>query len=127
MLTLPGETLVICSGKRDFSALRDAGAEVLCCGSSEAVVDVNAVLEELAKREINDLLVEAGPRVAGHMIEQEIVDELVIYQAPHIMGSETSRMFQTPTWSSLADRRMLDISDITQVGKDTRITARVQY
>jgi diaminohydroxyphosphoribosylaminopyrimidine deaminase/5-amino-6-(5-phosphoribosylamino)uracil reductase len=52
------------------------------------------------------------------------VDELVIYQAPHIMGSETQAMFRTPEWSRLADRQSLDIVDLRRVGCDIRITAR---
>jgi len=54
------------------------------------------------------------------------VDELVIYQSPHIMGSETMGMFETPSWTELADRKTLDIIDVRRVGSDTRITARIE-
>ena len=64
------------------------------------------------------------PELAGALITDDLVDELVIYQAPHIMGSETKGMFRTPNWKSLSDRRSLDIIDTCQVGPDTRITAR---
>jgi len=126
MLTLPGVTLICCSGDQDHSRLKDAGAEVRSFGSAGGVVDVSAVLEELARRGVNEVLVEAGPGVTGHLLEQNLVDELVIYQAPHIMGSETRGMFRTPSWLTLADRRVVDISDVRRVGNDTRITARIQ-
>jgi diaminohydroxyphosphoribosylaminopyrimidine deaminase/5-amino-6-(5-phosphoribosylamino)uracil reductase len=54
-----------------------------------------------------------------------MVDELVIYQAPHIMGSQTMGMLQTPNWTELADRQALTITDKRRVGADTRITAKL--
>lgn len=127
MLTLPGTTLVCCSGEHDHSRLTDAGAEVCSYASDGATVDIGLVLQDLARREVNDVLVEAGPAVMGCLLEKELVDELVIYQAPHIMGSETKGMFHTPSWLALADRKKLDTSDVRRIGADTRITARVQY
>jgi diaminohydroxyphosphoribosylaminopyrimidine deaminase/5-amino-6-(5-phosphoribosylamino)uracil reductase len=127
MLPLPGATLVCCTGTHDHSRLKDAGAEVRSFGASGDAVDVSAVLEELARRGVNDVLVEAGPGVTGYLLEKDLVDELVIYQAPHIMGSETRGMFSTPSWLALADRRVLDISDVRRIGDDMRITARVKH
>ena len=69
------------------------------------------------------MLVEAGPILAGKLVSDGLVDELVIYQAPHIMGSETMGMFHTPAWTDLSDRKAVDIIDVTPVGADTRITA----
>ena len=123
MLTLPGTTLVFCTGKHDTAALHKAGAEVLSVADFEGHVDVRAVLRELANRGVNDVLVEAGPGLAGNLLERGLVDELVIYQAPHIMGSQTSGWIKTPSWTTLADRRSLIISDVRRVGADTRITA----
>ena len=125
MLTLPGETLLCCTGEHDASGLCDAGAEVQEFGAHGDVVNVFEVLAALAEREINDVLVEAGPRLAGYLLEKDLIDELVIYQSPHIMGSNTRGMFTTPTWSALADRKTLDITDSRRVGSDTRITARI--
>ncbi|MCP5091368.1 MAG: bifunctional diaminohydroxyphosphoribosylaminopyrimidine deaminase/5-amino-6-(5-phosphoribosylamino)uracil reductase RibD [Gammaproteobacteria bacterium] len=126
MLARPGHTLVCCCGNHDDSALQRGGAEVRSFGEHGGVVEVGAVLDDLARRGVNDLLVEAGPGVMGHLLENDLIDELVIYQAPHIMGSETRGMFRTPSWSMLADRRVLEITDVRRVGGDTKITARVQ-
>ena len=103
--------------------MQDAGAEVMSFAGSEGRVDASAVLAELAARGVNDVLVEAGPRLAGYLLDKDLVDELVIYQAPHIMGSETMGLVNTPSWSSLADRRALNIKDVRRVGADMRITA----
>ncbi len=73
---------------------------------------------------MRDPLVEAGPRLAGGLLSENLVDELVIYQAPHMMGSETRRMLDTPAWQRLAERQALEFTDIRRVGEDLRITAR---
>lgn len=124
MLSLPGETVICHLGREDESALRNAGATVIAFSSSEDRVAAEAVLEYLGGREVNNVLVEAGPTVAGHMLQHKLVNELVIYQAPHIMGSETRRLVETPGWQSLADRQALEITDVRRVGADTRITAK---
>ena len=126
MLTLKGDTLVCCTGEHDASRLTDAGAQVQAFGAHGGVVNVFEVLAALAEREINDVLVEAGPRLAGYLLEKDLIDELVIYQSPHIMGSNTQGMFTTPAWSMLADRKTLDITDTRRIGADTRITARIE-
>ena len=125
MLALPGQTLIYCIDDEKREALIAAGAEVIKVGANAGLVDVSAVLRDLASREVNDVLVEAGPTLAGSLINAGLVDELVLYQAPHIMGSETMGMFDTPAWTELAHRKSLDISDVRRVGADTRITARI--
>lgn len=124
MLTLPGETVVCHNGKADADELRNAGATVESFKGDDDRVDVEAVLSYLGDREINNVLVEAGPGLAGHLLQNNLVDELVIYQAPHIMGSETMRLADTPSWQSLSDRLELEITDVRKTGADTRITAR---
>ena len=124
MLVLPGETIVYCTNDTARQPLVAAGAAVVRVSGRKGHVDIVPVLEDLATRGVNEVLVEAGPTLAGALITDDLADELVIYQAPHIMGSETKGMFRTPTWTSLSDRRTLDIIDTCRVGPDTRITAR---
>jgi len=125
MLTQPGETLICCTPGNEQAHLSTTGAEVREFGADDGGVDVVEVLAELARRDINDVLVEAGPGVAGHLLEKDLIDELVIYQSPHIMGSNTRGMFRTDSWQDLAQRRTLDVVDVRRVGTDTRITARL--
>ena len=126
MLALPGETLVCCTPGQDPAGLSEAGAEVMAFSADGDRVDAREVLAELAKRGVNDVLVEGGPGLAGELLEKGCVDELVIYQSPHIMGSNTRGMFTTPSWTALADRRALDIVDVRRIANDTRITARIR-
>ena len=125
MLCLDGDTLVFCVDDTNRAALEAAGAEVVKLPGDGDQVELGAVLDELGRRSVNDLLVEAGPGIAGSLLDQNLVNELVIYQAPHIMGSETNSMFETAGWTQLADRRELNITDVRRVGKDTRITAQL--
>jgi len=125
MLDLPGTTVIYCADDSGRQPLIDAGADVVRVGAEGDYVDAAAVLADLAKRQVNNVLVEAGPIVTGNLLSHRLVDELVIYQAPHIMGSETMSMFQTPGWKALSDRLTVDVSDLRRVGRDIRITVRV--
>ncbi len=125
MLALAGDTLVCCIPGHDAAELVKAGAEVQEFGAHGEAVNVFEVLAALAEREINDVLVEAGPRLAGYLVEKGLVDELVIYLAPHIMGSETRGMFTTPHWLTLADRKAVELVDVRRIGNDLKITARL--
>lgn len=124
MLAMPGTTLLYCGDDSARETLVSRGAEVVRTDGADGRVEPVAVLEDLASREINTVLVEAGPVLCGSLIRAKLVDELVIYQAPHIMGSETRRLFETPAWTRLADRQGLRIVEVRQIGGDLRITAR---
>ena len=124
MLGLPGDTVVFCQRDNNRDALENAGAKVIVVDGAGGQVDLAAVLQQLAGFGINDLLVEAGPILAGSLLMAGLVDELVIYQAPHIMGSETRGMFTTPDWQNLQQKLALKVIDVRQVGVDSRITLR---
>jgi len=126
MFSAPGNTLVACLEGVASSFPDGEAVERRSYGGRDGRIDVAQVLADLAVRGINDVLVEAGPGLAGSLVEAGLVDELVIYQSPHIMGSETRRMLETPGWTTLADRRTLDIVDVRRFGGDTRITARIR-
>lgn len=124
MLSLPGRTAAFCSDDSARSALESAGASVYVVDGESSGLDLAAVMSKLAELEINDVLVEAGPTLAGRMLQSKLIDELVIYQAPHIMGSETRGMFTTPELQSIDHRLQLNIVDIRKIGVDLKITAR---
>ena len=124
MLGLPGDTIIFCQCDTFRGALENAGAKIIVAAGSGKQVDLAAVLQQLAGLMINDLLVEAGQILAGSLLMAGLVDELVIYQAPHIMGSETRGMFATPDWQELRQKMALKVIDVRQVGVDSRITLR---
>lgn len=124
MLGLPGRTAVFCADDSAKGALESAGAAVHVVAGEDGGLDLVAVMIRLADLEINDVLVEAGPTLAGSMLQSKLIDELVIYQAPHIMGSETRSMFATPEWQSIDQRLQLTIVDVRKIGADLKIIAR---
>jgi len=123
LLSEPGETLIACADDAKREPLAAAGAEVARVAADGERVSLPALFELLAARPVNEVLVEAGPVLAGRLLESKLVDELVIYQAPHIMGSQTRGFAETPGWSTLADRMELEVTDRRAVGADIRITA----
>ena len=123
MLALDGSTVIFCADDTRREAFESMGTSVYPLPTDDARVDLPGLLNILGDREVNDVLVEAGPTLAGAFLSESLVDELVFYQAPHIMGSETRGLFTTPGWTSLSDRVELTITDVRQVGSDMRITA----
>ncbi|HHH39068.1 MAG TPA: bifunctional diaminohydroxyphosphoribosylaminopyrimidine deaminase/5-amino-6-(5-phosphoribosylamino)uracil reductase RibD [Sedimenticola sp.] len=126
MLGLPGSTLIFCStaDQAQVTALQAAGAEVERLPGDEDRVDLDAVLENLARRQINEVLLETGPTLAGAALAAGMIDELVIYTAPMIMGSGARGLFHLPGLERMADRIELEIGDLRMVGRDLRVTAR---
>jgi diaminohydroxyphosphoribosylaminopyrimidine deaminase/5-amino-6-(5-phosphoribosylamino)uracil reductase len=84
-------------------------------------IDIQEVLLELGRREINELMLEAGSRLSGAMLEQGMVDELVVYMAPDLLGSDARGMFQIPGINEMHDKHILEFNDIRKVGRDIRL------
>ena len=107
--TLPGETLVFTRDLRDAcaaDALRTAGADVVACRRSmqrDASI-CRSVLQELGRRECNDVLVEAGPTLAGGFCSR-LVDELVLYVAPMLLGAQARSHGDAASARSRSSRR----------------------
>lgn len=100
-------------------------AEVVSLPNAQGRVDLEALLRFLATQQLNEVLIEAGPTLSGAFLSAGLVDELVIYIAPHLMGSTAQGLFHLPALASLADRIELDVTDIRAVGADWRIVARI--
>lgn len=127
MLALPGQTLVLtCADDPDAAArLAAAGGEVARLPAYGDGLDLHAVVGHLAERQVNEVLLETGATLAGAMLAAGLIDELVLYVAPHIMGSGARGLFRLPGLERMEDRIELDILDIRAVGRDWRITAKV--
>ena len=83
-----------------------------------------ALFEHLASIEINNVLVEAGPRMNGALLELNLIDELIIYMAPCILGPDAIDMFDSPVIKKLSDRYSFATKDLTSIGPDMKITLR---
>lgn len=106
-------------------ALRAQGAEVVVLPNHEGKVELPALLQELARRGCNEIHVEAGHKLNGSLLAEGLVDELLIYMAPCILGDTAQGMFHLPPLENLAGRHKLNITDIRKFGDDVRVLARV--
>ena len=103
--------------------LQHPQVRVLQLPSTEQGLDLSELLGKLAELEVNELHVEAGATLAGAFVEQQLADELVIYTAPLLMGSEGRALFTLPL-KSMEQKVALKIDELRQLGDDLRITAR---
>ncbi len=87
-------------------------------------VDLSALLHELGQRGINELMVEAGPQLAGAFVQTGLVDELYVYMAAKLLGSSAKPLLQLPI-DAMADAINLHTSDIRAIGPDWRIIAKL--
>lgn len=89
-------------------------------------VDLQSLLSLLAQRGLNDVLVESGAHLAGAFIEQGLADEFILYQAPKLLGGDGKNLIEMPNVNTLAQAKLLSITDVRQVGGDIRITATLE-
>ncbi|MCK4674464.1 MAG: bifunctional diaminohydroxyphosphoribosylaminopyrimidine deaminase/5-amino-6-(5-phosphoribosylamino)uracil reductase RibD [Gammaproteobacteria bacterium] len=92
--------------------------------TKDGQIDLDALMKDLAKKEINLLHVEAGSVLCGALLKNDLVDEIIIYMAPHIMGDDAKGLFHLPELEQMKDRVSLTIKDVRSIGNDIRITAR---
>ena len=104
-----------------------AGCEVIKMPAVGDRVDLTAVMKLLAERQINEVHVEAGATLSGALLQNELVDEIIVYMAPCLMGNEARGLFSMAGLSEMKDRMSLDIRDVRTIGKDLRITASPIY
>ena len=111
--------------KNSIAALRDKGAEVVVLPNAQGKVELAELLRELARRELNEVHVEAGVKLNGSLLVAGLVDELLIYLAPSILGDGARGMFSLPELTDLAHRRLVQFGSVQTIGGDLRILARV--
>ncbi len=119
----PGETIVVTtSDDEDASeSLLAAGATILRQDHSDEI-DLEAVLVHLAETGVNEVLFETGATLAGAAVSAGLVDELVVYLAPHLMGDAARGLLHLPGIGTMAERIELTTTDLRQIGPDIRLT-----
>ncbi len=120
-----GKTLVLTASADQARAgqLRAAGAEVLALPGEDGRVDLARMLDELGRRGLNEITVEAGRGLNGALVRQGLVDEFIVYLAPLLLGDRARGMFDLPELVAMEERRELRIAGVAMVGRDLRIRA----
>jgi diaminohydroxyphosphoribosylaminopyrimidine deaminase/5-amino-6-(5-phosphoribosylamino)uracil reductase len=105
------------------AALEALGAHVTCLPNPQNKVDLAAMLQDLARRQINEVHVEAGHKLNGSLLRAGLVDELLVYLAPQLIGQGRGMTNLGPL-TQLSDAQPLHFHEVTQIGPDLRILAR---
>ena len=125
ILEQDGRTLVVTTSDEPevVSDLTKAGAEIILQEGEKDTIDLHDLMRYLADEEINEVLLETGATLSGAMLQAELIDELIIYMAPHLMGSKARGLFNLSGLEAMDQRVSLNIKDIRAIGSDWRITA----
>ena len=91
----------------------------------QSKINLSKLLTMLAERGLNEVLVESGANLAGAFIEQDLADELILYQAPKLMGGDGKNLVEMPNIKALSQAKSLKITDVRLIGCDIRITAKL--
>ena len=125
-----GNVLLVSAGQavaevaEKAAALRERGAEILDLPDGKGRVDLHALLHELARRGLNEVHVEAGSRLNGALLAAGLVDEVLLYLAPCLLGDTAQGLFALPALESLAGKHQLAIRAAERLGDDLRVLAR---
>jgi diaminohydroxyphosphoribosylaminopyrimidine deaminase/5-amino-6-(5-phosphoribosylamino)uracil reductase len=123
-----GGTLIACAmdAPERRAALEAAGADILVLPNAHGKVDLAALLQELGRRGINDVMAEAGTRLNGSLLREACVDELLIYQAPLLLGDAARGMFGLAELTELSGAKHLNVLERRLVGADFFLRARLE-
>ena len=125
---LDGSPVLVATASEDAGRIRrlhEQGTEVIVLPDVTGnKVDLSALMLELGRRGINELHVEAGLRLNGALLALGLVDELLLYLAPCLIGDSAHGLFGLPALTSLETRKKLKILDVRQIGDDFRLRAR---
>jgi diaminohydroxyphosphoribosylaminopyrimidine deaminase/5-amino-6-(5-phosphoribosylamino)uracil reductase len=120
----------IIAGTRDVAVppeLEATGARCISLPATTGRTDLVALLSRLAELEINEVQVEAGARLCGALLEASLVDELLIYQAPQLLGEGGPGPFNFGPLESMHERTHLKLLESRRLGNDWRFRLSPQY
>lgn len=112
--------------EQKIAALMQRGAQVVVMPGAGGRVDLAACVRDLAARGLNEVLVEAGRTLNGALMQAGLLDELIVYLAPQLLGDQARGMVALGELTQLDQRIELSWQDVRHVGKDLRIVARIQ-
>ena len=97
--------------------------EVVSLPDTGGRIALEPLMTALAEIGVNEVHTECGPTLAGALLESGLVDEVVVYLAPALLGDTARGMFTLPAVAAMRDRIRLEIAGVTRVGADIRIDA----
>ncbi len=107
--------------------LEATGARCISLPAIEGRIDLVSLLSRLAEMELNEIQVEAGARLCGALLKDRLVDELLIYQAPQLLGEGGPGPFNFGPLESMDERTHLKLLETRRLGNDWRLRLEPQY
>jgi diaminohydroxyphosphoribosylaminopyrimidine deaminase/5-amino-6-(5-phosphoribosylamino)uracil reductase len=124
---LDGGRVIVATAREDAektAALAGRGAEVWHLPDTDGKVDLQALARELAVHQFNEVLAEAGINLHSALLAAGVVDELLVYLAPKLLGAASRGMLQLPGFETVDEAVQLEFTDLRRFGPDLRILAR---
>lgn len=103
----------------------DSVSQLTLPASALGKVDLSVLLDELGSKQINNLWVEGGSVLAGALLEAQLVDEVIVYQAPKIIGDKAISLVTMGELTSLSSSIELGLDNVERLGDDVKMTYRV--
>ncbi|MBT4518543.1 MAG: bifunctional diaminohydroxyphosphoribosylaminopyrimidine deaminase/5-amino-6-(5-phosphoribosylamino)uracil reductase RibD [Halieaceae bacterium] len=118
-----GQPTLVCHAPNvEVSAAQaDTNADFQSLPRADDGLDLEALMNELGRRQCNEILVESGPRLAGAMLQAGLLDELIVYMAPTLLGDKARPLLHLPL-DLMSQKIPLQIEDVCKVGQDLRLT-----
>jgi diaminohydroxyphosphoribosylaminopyrimidine deaminase/5-amino-6-(5-phosphoribosylamino)uracil reductase len=122
-----GKTLIYSAENNllKINRLQECGAEIVVLSDGNGQIDLPAMLSDLAARGCNEVLVESGAILNGALLKAGLVDELLLYIAPQLLGNAARGMADLGELTGLNQRVDLVWQDVRQIGCDLRITVKI--
>jgi diaminohydroxyphosphoribosylaminopyrimidine deaminase / 5-amino-6-(5-phosphoribosylamino)uracil reductase len=124
LFTTGGEVLILTEDAMRGATLAEMGVAVETIPASHGRLDLVAVIDRMGELEVNELLVEAGPTLSGEMLRQGLVDELLLYVAPKLLGPQGLPLVDLPELSDLQDALGFTVAGVQRLEDDLRLRLR---
>ncbi len=124
LFTTGGEVLVLTEDPTRGATLAEMGVAVEAIPASHGRLDLVAVIDRMGELEVNELLVEAGPTLSGEMLRQGLVDELLLYVAPKLLGPQGLPLVDLPPLGDLQEALGFTVAGVQRLEDDLRLRLR---
>jgi diaminohydroxyphosphoribosylaminopyrimidine deaminase / 5-amino-6-(5-phosphoribosylamino)uracil reductase len=119
-----GDILILTADASRGAAFAEMGVDIEGIPTSAGRLDLTAVIDRLGELDVNELLVEAGPTLSGELLRQGLVDELLLYVAPKLLGPQGLPLVDLPELSDLQDALGFTVAGVQRLDDDIRLRLR---
>lgn len=119
-----GEVLIFTEDPTRGATFAEMGVSVEAIPATAGRLDLEAAIDRLGELEVNELLVEAGPTLSGELLRQGLVDELLLYVAPKLLGPHGLPLVNLPELQDLQDAVGFTVAGVQRLEDDLRLRLR---